>query len=291
MISTEFPSRVSTMFSMLESSLAAGSMIGPAIGGGLYELGGFRLPFWVIGAMVITNSFLIMLFLPRATAKVPVQDRRAILKLLKSPLVWVALLIAFTGAFGVIFLEPTLTINLAQFCLSAFESSLFFVIIPFLYAAMAPVYGFISDRWNIQAPLMMASCVTCAIGFLMLGPSPLIPVLPNAVWFKVLAMVVLGGMFSCCIVFALKCMILGAKEVGLPNNLDTFGLISGVFHSVFYLGAFLGPTFGGIMMDTIGFEFGTTAVAAMFLAMFVVQAVFFGHRRLRGFSEREPLIQ
>ncbi|KAK3702315.1 hypothetical protein RRG08_008703 [Elysia crispata] len=279
-ICTEFETQAASVFALLEGAVGIGLMVGPTLGGGLYQLGGFGLPFWVIGAVIVINGVVILTFLPPVTDDVCGKGRSNILKLLTSPLVWVTMLLQFISSLALVFLEPTLSIHLAQFNLSAFEISLFFVIIPLLHAALAPFYGYLSDKKNIQAPLMMVSCITCAVGFLLIGPTPVIPTLPNKVWLKVLALVVFGSFFSCTIIQTMKCMIIGAIEIGLPNSMNTFGLVAGLFNSVFYLGAFVGPTVGGVMMDTIGFDVGTTVIAALFLATFVVYALFFGYRRL-----------
>ena len=43
------------------------------------------------------------------------------------------------------------------------------------------------------------------------------------------------------------------RSYGFPNNLETYGLISGLWTSSFALGAFIGPSVAGILMDYIGF--------------------------------------
>jgi MFS family permease len=49
MIAKEFPSNVATMFAILETFFGIGMIMGPTIGGALYELGGFTLPFVSLG--------------------------------------------------------------------------------------------------------------------------------------------------------------------------------------------------------------------------------------------------
>lgn len=44
------------------------------------------------------------------------------------------------------------------------------------------------------------------------------------------------------------------RSFGLPNNLETYGLISGLWTSTFALGAFIGPSVAGILLDNIGFR-------------------------------------
>ena len=49
MIAAEFPSRVATMFAVNELFFGFGLIIGPTVGGALYQVGGFTLPFLVVG--------------------------------------------------------------------------------------------------------------------------------------------------------------------------------------------------------------------------------------------------
>lgn len=41
---------------------------------------------------------------------------------------------------------------------------------------------------------------------------------------------------------------------GFPNNFETYGLISALWTSSFALGAFIGPSLGGILLDNINFR-------------------------------------
>merc|ERR1719295_2165327 len=45
MIAKEFPVNVATMFAILETFFGLGMIMGPTVGGALYEAGGFTLPF------------------------------------------------------------------------------------------------------------------------------------------------------------------------------------------------------------------------------------------------------
>lgn len=49
---------------------------------------------------------------------------------------------------------------------------------------------------------------------------------------------------------------------GLPDNIETYGLISGLWTSTFALGAFVGPSVSGALFDSIGFRKATIFVIA-----------------------------
>lgn len=58
---------------------------------------------------------------------------------------------------------------------------------------------------------------------------------------------------------------------GFPDTVDTYGLISGLWTSVFALGAFIGPTVAGILFDAVGFPWGSMfVVITQLLAMLLI---------------------
>ena len=52
------------------------------------------------------------------------------------------------------------------------------------------------------------------------------------------------------------------RSRGFPDNLSTYGVISGLWGSSFALGAFAGPSLAGISMDYFGFRKSTYLVLA-----------------------------
>ena len=60
-----YPEKVGTITSWSETALGLGYSIGPAIGGFLYDNGGFHLPFTVIGVSNILFAIIMMLALPK----------------------------------------------------------------------------------------------------------------------------------------------------------------------------------------------------------------------------------
>ena len=70
----------------------------------------------------------------------------------------------------------------------------------------------------------------------------------------------------------MRCLRLCSSAHGFPNNLETYGLISGLWTSTFALGAFIGPSVGGILMDWVGFRSGSMFVVGLNA---VVVSIFF----------------
>lgn len=48
-----------------------------------------------------------------------------------------------------------------------------------------------------------------------------------------------------------------SRSYGFPDDMATYGLVSGLWASFFSLGAFVGPSVAGVLYDTVGFRNGT----------------------------------
>lgn len=58
------------------------------------------------------------------------------------------------------------------------------------------------------------------------------------------------------------------SKTGLPDDIQTYSLVSGVWTSMFALGAFTGATCSGLLYDIVGFRMGTFSILG--LQLFVV---------------------
>ncbi|XP_059176646.1 uncharacterized protein LOC131956243 [Physella acuta] len=280
-ISNEFPQNVATSFAVLEMSDGAGLMVGPAVGGFLFQIGGYGLPFFVVGSLNLFVGTVVHFLLPVPQG---MKDERkgSIFSLLKHPMVW------FTGAsiiicaVGVSFLDPTLAKHLEQFNLSTSLIGLMFVITPCLYAVTSPVWGRISDSMNINGTLITLGNLMCGLGLLVVGPSPFLPFLPVELWVIILGLVILGFFYALAIVPTMNCLLIGAIELGFENNLETYGIVVGLFNSIYYLGTFIGPMLGGVLIEELGFRAGATVISEIYFVVMISCGLYFLYRHLRS---------
>lgn len=271
-IANDFPDHVSTIFGILETFSGLGLMVGPPIGGALYQVGGYGLPFWSMGSLLIGCASFTAIFMHAGPDSVK-RDRGSVLTLLTSPLVVVALLTVVSGSFCLGFLDPTLSDFLGQFHLDTVYIGLVFIVGPFVYAVTAPLWGLLSD-WGLSFPIVTLSNVLASFSFLLIGPSPLLPFLPHTLWLVIVSLALAGLSIGGALVCALKCVLLGARSVGFEDNLDTFGLVSGLFNSAFSFGTFIGPTVGSIITEHYGFQWASTITAFNFAFAAVLFATY-----------------
>ena len=64
-----FPNKVATLMSYTEMCIGVGYMIGPALGSFLYELGGFILPYEIVGSILLVSAFGIYFSIPNTKSK------------------------------------------------------------------------------------------------------------------------------------------------------------------------------------------------------------------------------
>lgn len=92
MIAKEFPQNVATMFAILETFFGIGMIMGPTVGGALYELGGFTLPFVTLGGVLVGAAGFCALVLPNATDEARNnREKPSMLEALKVPSILLAM--------------------------------------------------------------------------------------------------------------------------------------------------------------------------------------------------------
>ncbi|KAJ8910902.1 hypothetical protein NQ315_003955 [Exocentrus adspersus] len=65
-----------------------------------------------------------------------------------------------------------------------------------------------------------------------------------------------------------------SRAFGFPNNLETYGLISGLWTSAFALGAFIGPSISGILYDNVGFNNASMFIVTIHLLVGLAVTLF-----------------
>ena len=69
-----FPDKVAKTMALTETSFGLGLMIGPALGSLLFEAGGFKLPFFVVGGFACVVALILPIALARVEATPPPSD-------------------------------------------------------------------------------------------------------------------------------------------------------------------------------------------------------------------------
>ncbi|XP_069091276.1 MFS-type transporter SLC18B1 isoform X2 [Pleurodeles waltl] len=308
-----FPNNIATVLGTLEIFTGLGLVLGPPIGGFLYQTFGYEIPFIALGSLVLLMMPLNMYILPRYDA---VPGRESFWRLFTLPkILFICLLItSMSSCMG--FLDPTVSLFVTEkFHLPVGHVGLVFLGLALSYALSSPLLGLISDKKPIYgrqvvsrvqietlhrgvtfkcyltccSPLVSAECfpseavrkwlvvIGClgtAICFVLLGPAPFLHI-ESVLWLFVLTLVILGIFLGLTAIPIFPEMLSCAYENGFQEGLSTLGLISGLFSSMWSIGGFIGPTLGGFLNDKFNFEWASAMQGAASLAVGLSVGIFY----------------
>ncbi|XP_049949400.1 MFS-type transporter SLC18B1-like [Schistocerca serialis cubense] len=281
-IAKEFPNNVATTFASLETFFGLGLIVGPTVGGALYQLGGYTTPFAVLGSALFMSAVMTAFVLPGHSDS-PVDDKHegGLFQVLKIPGVMLAASSIVVTSMSIGFLQATLEPHLRNFNLSPVILGLMFVINGGTYALTAPCWGWMCDRFLMPKIATIIGCVMIMVGFSMIGPAPFIPC-DTILWLSILGLVCHGLGIAAQLVASFTDALRTAIAYGFPNNLETYGLISGLWTSTFALGAFIGPSAAGILYDRVGFKNATMFIVGLNLLVGIVVLNFICFTRRRS---------
>lgn len=272
-VANTFPDHVAQAVSLIETCSGLGYMVGPVIGGFLYEVSGgdYKMPFLILGGVDMLCVFINLALLP------PIDCTHtkpgSITQFLRIPAVWPVGLVIFvsSGAFG--FLDPTLSLHVEQYTTSAMVVGLLFLLAGGSYAFSSPFWGWVTEKFNIARLLVIIGTMLSGASFLLMGPSPLLN-LPNELWIICLSLFFAGVFLSASILSSFNDFLLSALKHDLPDDISTQAIVSGLFNSLSALGNFVGPSVGGVAVDQFGFDWSVTVLAALQVGVAMLLAIF-----------------
>lgn len=279
----EFPSDQATILSLLETSFGLGLIFGPTIGGWLYEIGDYMLPFFTLGCCLILGAFLNLIVSYGQEARVydAKEPQAGYLKILLSPGIMLDAMSVVTSLTFIGFNAATLENHLRKFNMSVMAVGSIFVITGAIYALTTPLWGKLCRRFDTRL-LCLIGALLCIVGFVLLGPLPFThvePSLPLVITSLIFIGLGTGVKLVAALVGSFRYSI---DELEMPDNKSTFGVCSSIYHTTTSIGAFVGPTIGGLLMDTAGYAKGTYFPFVLELVLILGLVVFLSVRAIRG---------
>ncbi|XP_049822563.1 MFS-type transporter SLC18B1-like isoform X2 [Aethina tumida] len=270
-----FPNNIGSVIGILETFVGLGMSTGPALGGLLYSLGGFSLPFFVLGVAMILIVPINICLLPRVEDFNVENKSTSIFKLIKVPAIVVTGLVVVVVSSTWAFLDPTLEPHLRQFNLSAEKIGLIFLLFSGLYGLSSPAWGWLADKVNNHWSMMVVGLFMCTIGLLLLGPCPLVPFLESSLWLNLVALSILGISVALALLPTFQGVLSSAIKGGCGDSLATCSVVAGVWSCMYSLGEVIGPSLGGFLLQYYGFPITATVMASMTLVLGITTFIFF----------------
>jgi len=299
-LSSEFKNHVTYVYSLTQASFGFAEILGPSVGGFLFEYGGFLLPFEFSGGLCFLVGIIIIARLPYLINKKDdsletgegenkIKDvdtsftTNNYSKILRSKMVLFALLGTVFSASVQGFIESFLEEYLQIFDLSVTHIGLSFLFMSVPYMFATPMWGWIVDKGMQPELVNPIGHLTIAASLVLIGPVNYIGMEPNyIITMAGLGVVGLGTAATITSTFALaqKHAIITLGESAAQNQSS---LISGLWTSAFAFGNFLGPTVGGPLVTYMGFT-GTTPILQIWsIIMLIIDCL------VLGFSDSKTL--
>ncbi|KAB1275291.1 MFS-type transporter SLC18B1 [Camelus dromedarius] len=168
-----FPNNVATVLGSLEIFSGLGLVLGPPLGGFLYQSFGYEVPFIFLGCVVLLMVPLNMCILPNYESD---PGKHSFWKLITLPKVALIsfVITSLSSCFG--FLDPTLSLFvLEKFNLPAGYVGLVFLGLALSYAISSPLVGLLSDKVpSLRKWLLVFGSLITAGCYMLLGPAPVL---------------------------------------------------------------------------------------------------------------------
>ena len=261
---------------VVETGFGVGTMLGPTVGGVLYDYGGFFLPFTVTGVLSVLVSLASYCFLQEIQTGEEEEEARSVTwwRIITAPglLVSVAgLLVAGTGwSWYSASLAPFLK---KQYGISASQTGLVFMTFGACYTLFSPVVGYLTDKGLNGLHAIIIGNFLIFLGFVFIGPVPPLESLASLkLTVASLGVQGLGSAFT--YIGSLVFMMRGALGAGLPDKEQTRGMVSSLWVISDCAGGYLGAQLGSLAYDKWGLQSGTMIVGGVSLASVVLVSLY-----------------
>ena len=257
----------------MEVAWCIGLSGGPLCAAIFYKIGGYYLPFVVLGTILyVSVYFTEIISKEKIESEEEDKEEHSFIKLLFN--IDIILILSYI-AIGVIvntFYFPCLTNHLTtNYGLSVSVSSLFFIVGLIFYMVFLQFLNILTDRFGFHGTpcigLLMA-----AIGSLLVYP---VPPFPQNIFFILFGLCLIGGVGGPLYVTGLINLSKYIRKI--DPNIDEFtanDIGSAMYAFINNVGDFVGPVLGGFISKYLGFKYSCVIISIL---IFIILAIFMNH--------------
>ena len=239
---------------------SVGVMIGPSIGGWLYEVGGIRLPFLFVTllAAAAAAAFLVI-DLPAPSAE---REHVPMTLVLRQPPVAACAAAVVLASATLSMLEPVMALHLGSLGIGPARIGLLFGIASLVNTGMHPLAGHFADRWGARR-IMLIGLTLSAFAIALLGQTWSFR---STIGFQIPFIISIALMITPSLAYM--------AEVTTLDGVDSYGVAYGLYNMAWGVGLLIGPATGGFLYERIGF--GRLAIpwgiALVVMTVFIARA-------------------
>ncbi|XP_049273243.1 uncharacterized protein LOC119396949 isoform X2 [Rhipicephalus sanguineus] len=264
LLTSRFQDDGGMLIGLMECLWGAGTLIGSAIGGSLIDLWAFPLPFFVMGGVLLLSLPFMAMINPRSSKherptndSVPQQQcgEKKYWHLI-SDLIFIVNLVTVTISWAMTsFNEPTLEPFLRQFNMSSTEVGTVFTV-QFVGYSIGALLGGLFAKYKMEPFLNFFGMLLSTIGYIILGPIPIIPILP--------------------------------ETAGYPDSEKTHGVVTSATYQFMVFGAVITSPLAGFVTQKLGFPFSSMIFAGVLAFWTIVTGIVWLHLDYSLFGKKRP---
>ena len=268
-----FPDATASVTAAIEIFNGIGYVIGPLVGGVLYDRIGFYASFYLFGGLLAVMVPVLFKIVPAAEAT-RVRDSNVAalspIEILSFPAALLLTIIICAGGAGLLYSLPMLSIHLEHvYHLEPSTIGLCIVVEQVVKCVVSLFVGRLADGYP-RRPIMLIGLVCMSLGFFLMG-SRVVLSRPKLVLF-LLGYGLIGAGTAMSIVPGSAEVISVMNKHGYPSSVRLHGSVGGVVGSAKALGQSVGPLLGSLLYNKYNFS---TSVMSVSGAMAVLAVCLF----------------
>jgi len=266
-IANTYPDEIEKKLGWMEICGSLGLILGPLLGGLLYQINGYTTTFILLTVVLVILSVITFLVLPPPKEEKAKEKRRlSLLKLAFNKKVFPTLVVVMFAMAGPAYLDPVLAPHLESgYGLSKLMIGVMFAL-PFLgYTSAVKGQTMLPKKFDRRIVLLIGLFIE-GVAFFFIGPSF---GMPNELYLVIIGLSLIGLGSAWAYLPSLPYMIdAAAKDMKIDDREHLSDCMSTVMGTAHYCGEALGPICAGLLTEWLHFSDGVAvfAGAALFYA-------------------------
>ena len=264
----------------IEIGLSIGTSCGPLFASFFYHLGGYPLPFIILGAFLYISVYLTSIVSnEKIDSENEVKEDPPFFKLLININILIIFFVFIFGMIALTFFFPCLTNHLTKnYNMDVSSSSLFFSVPVLAYFIVVQFLNFISNKIGLYCAMTMGFIFT-NIGCIFVYP---LPPIPRSIISIIIGLMLIGGGGPTLYVPGLIVLTNTVKKIYRDIDENTANDVSSSINNLsISIGDFIGPVLGGFLSSNFGFKYSCIIVSLILFIYFLI-FVFYNYNNIKN---------
>ncbi|MFS0553167.1 MFS transporter [Brevibacillus sp. 179-C9.3 HS] len=235
------------------SGQAAGTLMGPSVGGWLYELGGYQTPFLFAAGLALLVGVLFLTLL-RNLPETKSEKFTSSFGILRNRQLLVITGVVVIGAAVPSVLEPTLPLHLQKnFQASPGFIGLLFAVPTLAYGLATPFIGSFSTR--------IGHIKSILIGLVMVAIFLPLTALPDSIWMQACMLALLGISMGMVLAPCLPQL----ADIAQKSGVNSYGVTFAIYNTSYSIGMMIGPLASSVLTQAASLQIAYASLGGLVL--------------------------